>query len=173
MKSRYSLTYHITLKFDRCLGSIAAKAPVKFLSDQTIQNTNLTTLRLCKILWWDIIYTIFFYNEMAPLWMIDGPSSSDSDPVWVMFMGHNNEIWSACLNGINTYLSQPCVILDMTDMCRLWHDTDMCHLWHNTTWFSGTTAWHSDVIKITTLVGKQAKYVYLKYHQGGVERERD
>ena len=35
------LTYLITLKYDRYIGSNAAEVPVKFQSDQTILNTNL------------------------------------------------------------------------------------------------------------------------------------
>ena len=45
-----NLNYHITLKFDRHVDSTAAEVPVKFRSDRTILNTNLTALKLCEIL---------------------------------------------------------------------------------------------------------------------------
>ena len=37
-----SLNYRIALKFDRHIGSSAAEVPVKFQSDRTILDTNLT-----------------------------------------------------------------------------------------------------------------------------------
>ena len=46
-----SFNYHIVLEFDRLLGSTAAEEPVKFQSNRTILNTNLTASRLHVILW--------------------------------------------------------------------------------------------------------------------------
>ena len=50
--------YRITMKSDRHISSIAAKVPVKFQSDRTIPNTNLTASRLCKILHQDVLSDI-------------------------------------------------------------------------------------------------------------------
>ena len=54
MKSRSheigSLNYRIVLKFDKHISSTAADVPVKFQSDCTVLNTNLTALRLDEIL---------------------------------------------------------------------------------------------------------------------------
>ena len=42
--------HHIALKYDRRLSSMAAEVHVKFYSDWTILNSNLTASRLCEIL---------------------------------------------------------------------------------------------------------------------------
>ena len=44
----------IILEFDWCLSSSAAKAPVKFQSNQTSLTPNFTALSLCEIQWYDI-----------------------------------------------------------------------------------------------------------------------
>ena len=44
-----SLSYQIALKFDMCLSSSAAEAPVIFQSNETTPNVNLRTSRFSKI----------------------------------------------------------------------------------------------------------------------------
>ena len=53
----------IALKFDRHIGSTAAKVPVKFQSDRTILNTNLAASRLYEIL----LYTMDCCNWVKVL----------------------------------------------------------------------------------------------------------
>ena len=62
MKSRShvigNLNYGIALKFNRHISSTAAEVPVKFQSNRTILNTNLTASRLCEIWRWDVLSVI-------------------------------------------------------------------------------------------------------------------
>ena len=53
-----TLNCHITLKFDRHIGSTAAEVPVKFQGDRTILNANLAASRLYEILQKDVFSDI-------------------------------------------------------------------------------------------------------------------
>ena len=59
MKSRSrgtgNVNHRVTLEFDSRLGSIGAETSVKFQSDRTVLNTNLTVSTLVEILRLDVL----------------------------------------------------------------------------------------------------------------------
>ena len=50
-----NLNYDIILKFYKCYGTSTAEASVKFQNDQTLVKINISALKLCEILYSDII----------------------------------------------------------------------------------------------------------------------